>query len=137
MSHTYQRPLPRLDEENHFYWTSGKDGVLRMMRCQSCKYWIHPAGPVCPKCLSREIAPEALSGKGEVFTYSLNVKPWAPGMKVPYVIAVVRLAEQEHLQLLTNIVDVAPEDVRIGMPVEVTFEQDEDVWLPMFRPVAG
>lgn len=38
----YQRMLPRLDDLNRFYWTSGEDGVLRMLRCQDCSFWVHP-----------------------------------------------------------------------------------------------
>lgn len=136
MSQGYQRTLPALDATNRFYWTSGEDGVLRMLRCQDCGFWLHPPRPICTVCHSKSLAPEALSGKGEIFSFTLNAKAWGPGMEVPYVIAVVRLDEQEGLQLTTNIHDIAPEDVRIGMRVEVVFEQDEDVWLPMFRPMA-
>lgn len=134
MSYVYKRTLPRLTDENRFYWTSGQDGVMRMQRCGDCGFWIHPTMPVCPSCYSRNVAPDVLSGKGEVFSYTLNVKPWGPGMKTPYAIAVVRLAEQDKLQLTTNIVNCPPEDVKIGMPVKVVFEQDEDIWLPMFEP---
>jgi uncharacterized OB-fold protein len=134
MSLVYHRTLPFLSEENRFYWTSGADGIFRMMRCQACGHWLHPAGPICAKCFSRDLRPEALSGKGEVFSFTLNYKAWAPGMEVPYVVAVVRLDEQPGLQLMTNIIGIAPEEVRIGMRVSVTFEQDEDVFLPMFRP---
>jgi uncharacterized OB-fold protein len=130
----YQRTLPVLSDENRLFWTSGEHGVLQMLRCQACGHWVHPSGPVCPKCLSYEVKPEALSGKGEVFTYTLNVKSWAPGLETPYTIAIVLLDEQPGLQLMTNIVGIAPEAVRVGMRVVVTFEQDEDIWLPMFRP---
>jgi uncharacterized OB-fold protein len=134
MSLSYQRTLPFLTDENRFYWTSGADGLFRMMRCQACGYWIHPTRPICPKCYSYDLRPEVLSGKGEIFSFTLNYKAWAPGLDVPYVIAVVRLDEQPGLQLTSNIIGVKPEDVRIGMRVTVSFVQDEDVWLPMFRP---
>ena len=133
MSQVYQRTLPLLREETEFYWTSGKDGKLRFMRCQDCGNWIHPVLPVCPKCHSRSLAPEAVSGKGEVFSYTINAKSWGPGMEVPFIVAVVSLPEQKGLQLITKLVGVKPEEVRVGMPVEVTFVQDEDVWIPMFK----
>jgi uncharacterized OB-fold protein len=134
MSGGYQRMLPQLDDENRFYWTSGVDGVLRMLRCQDCSFWVHPPQPVCPKCHAKHLAPTPLSGQGTLFSYTINAKSWGPGLEVPYVIGIVMLDEQPGLQLTTNIRGVAPEDVRIGMPVSVTFEQDEDVWLPMFEP---
>ncbi len=133
----YQRMLPQLNQENAFYWTSGADGELRILRCQDCGTWLHPPRPICGKCLSRNLAPEAVSGKGEVFSFTVNCKSWGPGLEVPYVIAVVELAEQPGLQLTSNLRGVAPEAVRIGMRVEVEFERDEDVWLPMFRPAGA
>jgi uncharacterized OB-fold protein len=52
----------------------------------------------------------------------------------PFVFAAVELEEQDELYVLTNIVDCPMDQVRIGQPVEVVFEQREDVFLPMFRP---
>lgn len=133
----YQRMLPRLSDENRFYWTSGSEGVLRMLRCGDCGNWVHQPRPVCNKCHGKNLSPQPLSGKGEIFSLTLNHKAWGPGLDVPYVIAVVRLDEQDDLQLTTNIVGIDAEAVRIGMRVTVTFEQDEDVWLPMFAPEAA
>lgn len=65
----------------------------------------------------------------------MNHQPWFPGMQVPYVIALVELAEQEGLRLTTDLVGCAPEDVRIGMAVRVTFRPvSDDVALPLFEP---
>ena len=128
------RILPRVSDTNEFFWTSGEDGTLRFSRCQSCGYWLHPTGPICPECHSWEVAPEAVSGEAVVHTFTINHQAWIPGFDPPYVVAIVALPEQEGLRLTTNLVDVAPEDVRIGMPVKVTFEQWDDVWLPLFTP---
>ncbi len=136
MNAGFQRSLPRLDDLNRAFWTGGEHGKLMILHCQDCGNWLHHAGPVCPKCFGRHLQPEAVSGKGTVFSFTINAKAWAPGMEVPYVLAVVALDEQPGLQMLTNLKDVAPEDVKIGMPVEVFFEHDDDVWLPMFRPAA-
>ncbi|MES2899002.1 MAG: OB-fold domain-containing protein [Pseudomonadota bacterium] len=130
------RPLPQLTDLNRFFWTGGADGVLRMQRCGDCRHWIHPAGVICPACRSRKVAPEALSGKATVEAVTLNHQPWLPGVEVPYAIAIVQLDEQANLNLTTNIVGIPPEQIRIGQRVEVTFEQAEDVWLPLFRPIA-
>ena len=67
-------------------------------------------------------------------TYTVNHQPWYPGFDPPYVVAIVALPEQEALRLTTNIVGCAPGDVRIGLPVRVTFDHYDDVWLPMFEP---
>jgi uncharacterized OB-fold protein len=128
------RLLPRLDDDVTFFWTSGEDGVLRLLRCNACGFYIHPPGPVCPRCLSRDVAPQAVSGLGRVETFTVNYQQWIPGSD-PYIIAWVSIDEQPDLRLTTNLVDVEPEDVRIGMAVRVLFEHVEDVWLPLFTPV--
>lgn len=133
---TYKRTLPQLDVDNSLLWTSGADGVLKFQRCQQCGYYLHPSGYICPQCLSRELAPSPVSGKGTVEAFTINRQPWAPQMPTPYVYAFVRLIEQSDLRLITNIINIAPEAVRCEMPVRVVFERDEDVWLPLFEPDA-
>jgi uncharacterized OB-fold protein len=126
------RVLPALDDANRFFWTSGEDGRLRFLRCQSCGYFLHPPLPRCPQCGSTELVPEAVSGRGEVFSFTVNHQSW-DGSTEPYVIAVVALPEQDGLRLTTNVVGCPADDVRIGMPVRVAFEQRDTVWFPLFE----
>lgn len=128
------RVLPAIDETNEFFWTAGADGTLRFLRCQSCGYYLHPPAPRCPECGGVELAPEAVSGRGTVFSYTVNHQQWA-GPDDPWVIALVELPEQEGLRLTTNIVGCLPDDVAIGQEVEVTFEQHDSVWFPVFERV--
>jgi uncharacterized OB-fold protein len=130
------RLLPYVDDDNRFFWTSGEDGTLRILRCNACGFLIHPPGPVCRRCLSPDLAPVAVSGRGRVETYSINYQQWIPGSE-PYVIAWVSLVEQPDVRLTANLVDVEPDDLFVGMAVAVEFEQHEDVYIPLFRPVAG
>jgi uncharacterized OB-fold protein len=128
-------PLPELDLWNRSFWTGGATGRLLITRCATCRYWIHPPGPVCPQCLSRDIAAEPVSGRGTVYTFTVNHQQWHPAFATPYVLALVELDEQPQLRIVTNIVDCDPAQVRLGMPVEVCFEQMDDVFIPLFRPV--
>jgi len=125
------RVQPALDDENRFFWTSGEDGRLRFLRCQACGYYIQPPSPCCPTCWSRDLAPEVVSGRAEVHTFTINHHPWDGGTE-PYAIAIVTFPEQDDLRLTTNIVGIPPDDVRIGMPVQVTFEQRGEVHFPLF-----
>ncbi len=129
------RPLPQLNDLNRSFWTGGADGKLRMQRCQNCRHWQHPAGVICPECLSRDLAPEEMSGHATVEAVTVNHQPWIPGIEVPYVIVIVSLDEQKGLNLTTNIVGVVPESVYIGQRVRVQFEAVEDVYLPLFTPI--
>jgi uncharacterized OB-fold protein len=130
------RKLPELEPETTFFWTSGADGVLRILRCTDCGHWQHPPLPRCRACSSEAVAPQPVSGRGKVATYTINYEQWIPGLQVPFVFAAVELEEQPELYVFTNI--LAPVDqVKRGMPVTVSFEQHEDVWLPMFSPAEG
>ena len=130
------RVLPALDETNEFFWTSGADGHLRFLRCQGCGYYLHPPAPRCPECGSREVEPEAVSGRGQIFTFTVNHQSW-DGSTDPYAIVIVDLAEQEGLRLTSNLVGVDLDDIEIGMPVQVTFEQHDDIYYPLFEQVDG
>jgi hypothetical protein len=90
---------------------------------------------VCGSCLSKDLAPAAVSGRATVATFTLNHQPWVPAPDHPYVIAIVEIEEQPDVRLMTNIVGCAPEDVHIGMAVTVEFEEHDDVFIPVFAPV--
>lgn len=130
-------PLPRLEPDTEFFWTSGATGELRILRCQDCGHYLHPPVPRCRSCGSADLQPEAVSGRGTVFTYTVNRQPFLASMPPPYVIAIVELVEQEGLQFTTNVVDCEPDEVSIGMPVTVVFEQHGEIWLPKFVPERG
>jgi uncharacterized OB-fold protein len=125
-----------LDEPSAFFWTSGADGRLRLLRCSACGTYLHPPAPLCPQCHGRDLAPAEVSGRGTVHSFTVNHQPW-DGVGDTYVIGLVSLDEQPDVRLTTNLVDIEPEDVRIGMPVEVVFEDHDPVFLPLFRPVTS
>ena len=129
------RPLPRLDDSNRDFWTGGAEGELRIMHCGDCDAWIHPPRPVCRSCLSENVAPEAVSGKGVVDTFTVNHQKWHPAMEVPFVIARVALDDAPGVIITTNIIGCPVEEVDIGDRVKVVFEQQDDVYLPLFEKV--
>jgi uncharacterized OB-fold protein len=135
MSDAPPRVLPTTEGPTAFFWTSGADGTLRFLRCRSCSTFVHPPAPVCPSCRGRDLAPDAVSGRATVYSFTVNHQPW-DGVGDHYVIAVVSIDEQPDVRLTTNLVDVEPDDVRIGMPVEVVFEDHHPVHLPVFRPAS-
>lgn len=127
------RPLPQLTFVNEWFWTSGADGKLRIQGCDDCGQLVHPPVPICPSCRGRASSPKVVSGRATVVGFSVNHQQWHPAFPPPYVIANVVLAEDPTVHLTTNIVGCDPADVRIGAEVQVRFEQDRDVWLPMFE----
>jgi uncharacterized OB-fold protein len=127
------RAQPRLDSDNRSFWTGGAAGQLLIMRCRDCARFIHPPRPICPKCLSENVAPEAVAGTGLVDTFTLNYQKWNPSLEVPFVIARVALDGAPGVYLTTNIVGCPPEEVDIGDRVRVTFEQQGEIYYPLFE----
>ena len=111
---------------------------LVLQRCASCGIHRHPPRPLCPYCHSFAAAWTEVPGTGTLFTYAVVHQALLPalGDVVPYVVAIVELVEQASLRLVTNVVGMPPDQVRIGLPVSVRFLQQEDVWLPLFERAA-
>jgi uncharacterized OB-fold protein len=129
------RVLPQVTEENEHFWLGGAEGELRFLRCSACRSYVHPPAPVCGECLGRALAPEAVSGRAVLLTYTVNHHTWIPGFDPPYIVAIVEMVEQTGLRLTTNLVGIDPRDVRIGMPLRVVFEAcDDGIHLPLFEP---
>lgn len=130
------RALPRLDSLNRDFWTGGQQGELRIMCCSDCGTFFHPPRPVCRHCLSDNVAAKAVSGTGVVDTFTINHQKWHPKMEVPFVIARVALDDAPGVYLTTNIVGCEVNEVDIGDRVKVTFEQQDDIFLPLFVKTA-
>jgi uncharacterized OB-fold protein len=127
------RMPPHLTDANRAFWTGGANGELLIDRCGACGRWVYPPADSCPDC-GGELAPQPVSGRGTLFTFTVNRHPFNPEVPVPYVIAIVELAEQEGLRFMTNLVNCDPESVEIGMPVRVAFEDHGEVFVPVFEP---
>lgn len=127
------RPRPGINDDTAFFWEGVAQGRLLAQRCGGCGALRHPPRPGCPACGSLSWDPATLSGLGEVYSFVVYHHPPHPAFEVPYVVAVVALAE--GVRMVSNIVGIAPSDVRIGTPVEVSFERvDGELVLPLFRP---
>jgi len=100
--------------------------------CKDCARWVHPATGECRDCGS-PLAARPVSGRGTVFTYTVNYHPYHQEIPVPYVIAIVELAEQRGLRVAANIVGCEPDSVTCGMPVDIRPEWGSG-GAPLFAP---
>jgi uncharacterized OB-fold protein len=131
----YAKPLPHLDEENRPFWEALQRHELYVQRCRDCgdvRY--HPRAQ-CTQCLSPRTEWVKSSGRGKVYTFTATYQNQAPGFResLPYIMSWVEL--DEGVKMLTNLIDCRPEDVKIGMPVEVVYEDvTPHVTLAKFRP---
>ena len=124
------------DDLDRFYWTSGPIGPLRLHHCDQCARFHHPPTPVCPYCHSREVAPAPVSGLGTIAAFTINHQEFMPGFPVPFVFAFVEVDEDPTIRLGTNIGNCEHDAVRIGLPVQVTFEANGEFHVPLFEPRA-
>jgi acetyl-CoA acetyltransferase/uncharacterized OB-fold protein len=129
-----RRPLPLVLPWNEFYWKSGADGRLRLQSCDSCAALIHPPKPVCSYCGSSQLGVREVSGFATLFGFTVSHRFQLPGLPSPTIVAEVAVEEDPRVKLTTRLVDCEEGDLQLGLRMEVTFEQVEDVWLPLFRP---
>ena len=129
------RAIPAADPLADFFWSSGADGKLRVLRCADCGYYIHPPTRPCPRCRAAQVFPAVVSGHATVLACTVNTQEWVPGQQ-PYVVAIVELTEQPGLRLTSNVVGCPPAEVRIGQRVAVRFVHRNDIFYPVFEPVA-
>ncbi|MBM3343618.1 MAG: Zn-ribbon domain-containing OB-fold protein [Betaproteobacteria bacterium] len=133
----FPRPLPSPNALTAPYWEAALNGELELPRCETCAAFHFYPRTTCPHCGSQNLAWHAVSGRGEVYSFTVVHRAPSKGFEalVPYVVAVVALEEGPHL--MTRLIGVAPEAVRIGLKVKVEFKkQDEQTRLPVFRALA-
>ena len=131
------RLRPKPTPQSQPFWDGTAKGEYRVQECARCGAHVFYPRYNCTECGATELRWKPASGRGTVYTFTVARRPTHPAFadRVPYVIAVVELDEGPHVT--TNIVDCDPEQVAIGMPVEVRFEEPVDgVALPVFAPVA-
>ena len=129
-------PLPTHDDMEH--WEGLKRKEFLIQECRDCGTLQHPPRPMCPGCQSLNRGWRKASGKGTVYSYSIIHQAAHPAWreKAPYNVVLVEL--DEDVRLVSNVVDCSNEDIRVGMPVEMIFEEvAEDITLPRFRPTSA
>jgi uncharacterized OB-fold protein len=130
-----RKPVPQPDERSQPFFDGAQRGELMIQRCTACAAYLAPGSRACTECLSEALAWVAASGRATLFTFAVMHQQYHPGFvdALPYNLAVVELDEGPRLN--TNVVGLANEELRVGLPLVVTFEDvGEGVTLPKFRP---
>ncbi|MDH3235631.1 MAG: Zn-ribbon domain-containing OB-fold protein [Alphaproteobacteria bacterium] len=130
----YAKPLPRVTPDNKPFFDGLRAGALRLPRCAACDRFYFPPGPVCPFCFSEMLEWSATSGRGTVSSWVVVHKAWFPAFQddVPYNVVQVEL--EEGPRLTSNIVDIDPDVLRIGLAVEAVYDAvTPDMTLLRFR----
>ncbi len=136
---TYEGPVPAPQQESDFYWQKCKEHELWLRHCRSCaKAYFYPRD-ICPTCYGRDTDWVRASGKGSVYTFGIVHQIPRPNYKgpVPFIVALVQLEEGPIFP--TNLVNVEadPAVIKVGMPVEVTWDAiTDEITLPKFQPAS-
>ena len=132
---TNARPVPVPDPESQPYWDAAARHALELPYCDACARYVFPPRPACTRCLAAPLRWVAVSGRGTVYSFAVMHESYMRGFDPPYLVAQVELDEQPGLRFTTNLIDCEPGGARIGMRVEVAFEdRGEGVAVPQFRP---
>lgn len=128
------KPLPQITPDMAPFFEAARRHALVVQQCARCRALRFPARTICSRCLGRDATWVPVSGRGTVFSFAVMHQAVHPGFaaEVPYAVVVVEL--DEGPRLLSNLVDCPLADVRIGLPVEVVFEDvAPEITLPKFR----
>ena len=137
-STTYEKPLPVIDPGTKPFWDAAREHRHSIPHCKACgQHHFYPR-ELCPHCHSDDLEWTDVSGKGEIYSYTIARKPAGPVFAddVPYIIAMIQL--DEGPRMLTNLVVDDVETVGIGDRVAVTFDDvTDEVTLPKFAVVGA
>lgn len=127
------KPVPVADAVSEPFWSALRDGTLVLQRCGSCqRHQFYPRA-ACSHCGAMELRWEPVSGRGQVYSYTVVHRSGVPGWRdeVPYVVALVELDEGPRMQ--TNVVGCDPGEVSVGARVRLSpTAVTESVTLPLF-----
>ena len=135
MTTEYSKPLPVVKEDTRLFWESAKQHALKLQRCTDCGRFRYPPTTFCPNCLSDSVEWAPVSGRGTVYSFVIIHQVFHPAFKndVPYNVAAI--AFEEGPRMYSNVVGCANDAIRIGMPVELVYEDvTDEITLPKFRP---
>ena len=129
----YARPVPAMQGAAGEFYGFCKKHELRFQRCKPCGAWRHVPREMCASCGSFDWEWAKSSGRGKIFTWTTVYQPMHPAFAdVPYSPVIVEL--EEGVRMVSWVVDVKPEELEVGLAVEVTFDDvTPEVSLPKFR----
>jgi hypothetical protein len=127
--------IPHVTRELKPFFDAAREHKLVVQKCGKCGALRFPAGPLCLACDSDQASWVPVSGRGEVFSFTIMHRAYHPAFKTPYTLAVIEL--KEGVKVTSNVIDIEPSKVKCGMLVEAVFEKlSDEVTLPKFRPAA-
>ncbi|GLY11174.1 Zn-ribbon domain-containing OB-fold protein [Pseudobacillus badius] len=137
----YEKPMPVKTIDNSPYWNGADQHELVLQKCKRCQSYAHPPGPACASCGNLELEWENLGSEitGKVFSYVVSYRPFLPGFQadLPLIIAQVTLDCAPEVKIIGNILKCGPQEVQIGLPVKMIWEDiTEGRALPQWEQIS-
>ena len=112
------KPMPVMTEISAPFWSALKDGSIQLQQCNACHAWTFYPRRHCASCLAHDLTWKEVSGRGTLYTFTVACIPTLPEFAGPdaQILAVVEL--EQGVRINTTLVGLAPETIKIGMPVK-------------------
>jgi hypothetical protein len=130
------RPIPRRTPISAPFFDAAREGRLILQRCPRDGFFAYPRNR-CPGCLRDDWQWDDLSGRGTLHSFTIDRVGHDPALARERPLIVVLVDLEEGPRLASRLVGCAPEDVRIGMPVDAVFEDLGRETLIHFTPRAS
>jgi uncharacterized OB-fold protein len=134
----YLKPLPQVSVENEEFFEGLQQREFRVPKCQNCGDYNWVPYPACRTCLSEDQVWTPVSGDATVYTFTVVHRgPGAFDAETPYAIVLGQLVEHPRACLvIANLVGTPVEDITIGMPITIAYEDVPDEGVTTYRWVA-
>jgi uncharacterized OB-fold protein len=113
---------PAVTEETEAFWAAAAEGRLVVDRCDACGAFAFPPRGICRNCHGRSLSPTEITGRGRIYSYTVNYQRWLPDLEVPFAIVLVEFPDFPGVRIVGRLRGRAPEEISVGEEVEVGFE---------------
>jgi hypothetical protein len=130
------KPIPKPSAVSQPFWDACNKGTLVIPECQACHQRFFYPRLLCPRCGEMSFDWIECSGFGSVWSFTtMRMSFWGDAFAddVPYNVSWIKL--DEGVRIISNVIGISCDEVRIGSRVHVEFEEQDGFMLPKFRPI--
>ena len=131
------KPAPAINTDTREFWEACNHEMLLFQKCEDCGCRQFYPRSICRQCTSEKLTWTKAELRGTVYTFTVQHRAPTPAFRedVPYVIALIDL--EDGFRMMMNVINCDVEDVCVGMPVRVVFEErgEDNQKIPQVEPL--